>query len=147
MVASHAPLLRASEEDRPLLTQIDQLLAAGAGMAPVRLVLGEQAALLSPAVARLVGTVVHALAAGEALAVTGAATALTTRQAADLLDLSRRRLIGLLDRGELACTRVGRRRWVRLDDLLTYQSRRLADRDAALDRLVALSEELGLYDD
>lgn len=71
---------------------------------------------------------------------------LTTGQAADLLGVSRPTVVSLVDRGALAAVRVGTHRRIRTLDVLAFRDRARAERTAALDELVAVSDELGLYD-
>ena len=70
---------------------------------------------------------------------------LTTQQVADALGVSRPYVVKLIDTGELAAERVGTHRRVRADDLEAYRDRRLQKSRAAMDELVALTEEMGLY--
>jgi excisionase family DNA binding protein len=71
---------------------------------------------------------------------------LTTNQAADILNVSRPYLIKLLDAGEIPHHKVGRHRRIRSEDVLIHKRKLRRDREAFLDRLVAESQELGLYD-
>ena len=82
----------------------------------------------------LVG-VVEAMRAGKAVHLTPSDEQLTTQQAADMLGISRPTLIAIIDRGELACTRVSSHRRIRLDDLLAYRDRRRAAQRAVLEQL------------
>jgi excisionase family DNA binding protein len=70
---------------------------------------------------------------------------LSTQQAADMLNVSRPYLIGLLESGKIAYRKVGRHRRIRYEDLLDYRRRDDLNRRAAADDLAAMSEELGLY--
>jgi excisionase family DNA binding protein len=145
MAASPSLLVTVPEAERAQLAELDRLLTAVS--APVQVVLGEHVVALPPEATPLLRALAHALARGEAVAVTSVPSALTVAEAAGLLGVSRRTLVRLLDAGTLPSTREGGERRVHLDDLLAYRTQRAAARDAGLDRLVALSEELGLYDD
>ena len=142
---SPSPLVTVPEAERAPLAELDRLLAAAP--APVQVVLGERVVALPPGVTPLVHALAHALAQGEAVTITAVPATLTIAQAADLLQVPRPYLVQLLTDGALPCTWEGGERRVRRDDLLAYRAQRAAARDAGLDRLVALSEELGLYDD
>lgn len=71
---------------------------------------------------------------------------LSTQEAADLLNVSRQYLVRLVDGGQLPAVKVGRHRRMRPSDVAAYKAKRDARRCADLDRLVALSEEVGGYD-
>ncbi len=89
--------------------------------------------------------VVRELAQGNAVAVLPVHAELTTQEAADLLNVSRPYLIGLIDQGALPCTRTaGHHRRLRLADVLAYKRARDTERRAALDEMSAESERLGL---
>lgn len=67
-------------------------------------------------------------------------------EAADILNVSRPYLIKLLEAGEIPFHKVGRHRRIRIKDLMRYKADSDQRMDEAMDELVALSEELGLYD-
>ena len=69
---------------------------------------------------------------------------LTTRQAAELLQVSRTHLVQLLDDGRIPCRKVGTHRRVRAEDILAYRHETQSRRRKALDELTALDQELGL---
>lgn len=118
---------------------------------PARFRLGDRSdderQVLVPAAAFAVfAAMLGELAAGRTITIAPAQAELTTQQAADLLNVSRPYLIGLLDKKEMPHRRVGNRRKVLLADLLEYQRRDDARRQAILDELTAEAQELGLYD-
>lgn len=71
---------------------------------------------------------------------------LTTQEAADILNVSRPYLVKMLEAGALPFTKVGSHRRVQLRDVMVYKQRCDAERAQALDRLAALNQEMGLYD-
>lgn len=75
------------------------------------------------AVYRLLRDAVVALSNGIPVAVAPHNTLLTTQEAADLLDISRPTLVRLLAAREIPFSTRGRRRRVRLHDLLEYRER------------------------
>lgn len=88
-----------------------------------------------------------ALTSAGAVSILPVERALTTQQAADLLNVSRQYLVRLLDAGQIPCTRTGTHRRVRLEDALAFKQRRDQDRAKALDELVELTESFGGYDE
>ncbi len=70
---------------------------------------------------------------------------LTTQAAAHFLNVSRQYLVRLVDNGQLPAVKVGSHRRLRASDVEAFRSARDRDRQASLDRLVALSEEAGGY--
>ncbi|WP_205623020.1 helix-turn-helix domain-containing protein [Sciscionella marina] len=88
--------------------------------------------------------VLAAMSAGQAVNVMPAHAELTTRQAADLLNVSRPFLIGLLESGEIQFRKVGTHRRVYVESLLDYQRRDGAQRLDAADELSKLSQDMDL---
>jgi excisionase family DNA binding protein len=84
------------------------------------------------------------MAAGRAVAVVPAHAELTTQQAADVLNVSRPYLIGLLEAGEIAYRKVGTHRRVTAASLLDYMRRDDRQRRNSADELSALTQEMGL---
>jgi excisionase family DNA binding protein len=70
---------------------------------------------------------------------------LTTQEAADLLNVNRSFLVGLLDAGQMPHRNEGADRRVRFVDLMIYKRRRDAESEAALKELAALSQDVKLY--
>ncbi len=75
------------------------------------------------------------MANGNAVALTPLRAELTTRQAADLMQVSRTHLVQLLDEGRIACRMVGSHRRVRVEDILAYRRETESRRRNALDEI------------
>ena len=70
---------------------------------------------------------------------------ITTQQAADLLNVSRPYVAGLIDKGMLPAARmVGNHRRLPLQDVLAYRAESHDRRRQTLDELAAYDQELGL---
>ena len=71
-------------------------------------------------------------------------TELTTRQAADLLQVPRTRLVQLLDDSRIPCRKVGAHRRVRARDILEFRRETESRRRKALDELTVVDQCLDL---
>ena len=90
--------------------------------------------------------ILEAMAAGHSITIIPQHAELTTVEAADILNVSRPYLIKLLESGEIRFRKVGTHRRIMMEDLVAYKEKSDRQSRAAMDELVALSEELGLYD-
>jgi excisionase family DNA binding protein len=89
--------------------------------------------------------ILGALAQGKGVQILPKDMELTTQQAADLLNVSRPYLIGLLESGKIGFRKVGKHRRITFEAVMEYRRRDDAERRAAADELAGLTEELGLY--
>ena len=90
--------------------------------------------------ARVMGT----LETGQGVALVPSDAQLTTQQAADLLNVSRPYLIGLLDAQRIEHTKVGRHRRIPFRALMEYKRHADQRARAAADEMADLGQELGL---
>ena len=90
---------------------------------------------------------VEFMARGDSVNVVPTGQELTTQQAADMLNVSRQYVVRLVNEGRLPCTKTGTHRRLRVDDVLAFKTQRDREREAGLDHLTTLSEELGGYEE
>jgi excisionase family DNA binding protein len=133
---------------RQLLGELAAALASPAEADASARLIGPDGAqhLLPQETYEILRDVVQAMHRGKAITIAPQHTTLTTQQAAELLGISRPTLVKLLEKGEIPYDQPGRHRKVLLTDVLAYKERRRHSRRAALRRIVAASEEMGLYD-
>ena len=86
------------------------------------------------------------LAKGRAVSVSDADEELTTREAAELLNVSRPHLTQLLKEGEIPSHKVGSHHRVYRWDVPAYKAWRREQAEEAMQELTRLGQELRLYD-
>ncbi|HEX4395154.1 MAG TPA: helix-turn-helix domain-containing protein [Mycobacterium sp.] len=107
---------------------------------------GDEDALVIPRpTAVMFAQILDLLGQGRGVQIMPREAELTTQQAADMLNVSRPYLIGLLESGKIHFRRVGRHRRIKFEALLEYKRQDDLERRVAADDLADLSEELGLY--
>jgi len=116
------------------------------GPAQVRLLVedDDEELIVPRGAVELLARILAHMAAGQAVSVVPAHAELTTQQAADLLNVSRPHLIGLLEAGEIEYRKVGKHRRVTAASLLAYMRTDDQRRRDAADELSALTQEMGL---
>jgi len=99
---------------------------------------------LPPVITRLLMNILKETAAGHAVTLVPLESEITTQQAAELLNVSRPYVVGLIDKGTLSARMVGNHRRLPLKDVLAYKADSRAKRRQTLQELAALDQELGL---
>ena len=104
----------------------------------------DQALVLPREVVSLLAFILAQAAQGRGVTVMPSTAELTTQQAADILNVSRPHLIGLLTADKIPYRMVGRHRRIKFEDLMEYKRQSEAASRKAADDLAALGQELGI---
>ncbi len=99
---------------------------------------------LPPTVASLLMDILKQTAAGNAVTLVPVEAEITTQQAADLLNVSRPFVVGLVENGTLPARMIGKHRRLSLRDVLAYKADSFAKGQNALDEIVAFDQDFGL---
>jgi len=105
---------------------------------------GEVTFPLPDPVLRFLVSLLDQMARGNAVALVPVHAELTTQRAADLLNVSRPFLVGLLEKGDIPHKKVGAHRRVRFEDLMTYKRKTEAEREKSLRKLAEETQDLDL---
>jgi excisionase family DNA binding protein len=144
-----------SDRDAELLTQASRLMSEALDRSRARRIAlveekadGSDIARLEvpPATLRLLSQILALMARQQTFVLYPESSELTTKQAAEVLGVSRPFLIRALERGEIPFRKVGRHRRALMKDVLAYKRTMQVKRRAALDELVKTSEDIGGYD-
>ncbi len=146
--------IQLSDADADLLAQASRLMSEALDRSCAhRIALVEEAEGRSgfrlevpPKTLRLLSQILALMARQQTFILYPESSELTTKQAAEVLGISRRYLINLLESGAIPFRNVGRHRCVLLKDVLVYKEIMQVNSRAALEDLVSASEELGGYD-
>ena len=134
-----------SDHDAALAKRAHQTLDALIdGTLPVSARFGDETVDIPTPAVSLLREILGYMAHGKAVALAPLHAELTTRQAADLMQVSRTHLVQLLDDERIACRKVGSHRRVRVEDILEFRRETESRRHKALDELTARDQELGL---
>ena len=104
----------------------------------------EESIVIPESAVRLLNEILTEMARGNAITLIPVHAELTTRQAADILNVSRPFLIQQLERGLIPYRKVGTHRRVTLKDLMAYKKTMAKNGLNALEELSAIDQELGL---
>lgn len=144
-----------SDQDAELLAEASRLMSEALDRSEARRITlveekadGSDVARLEvpPATLRLLSQILALMARQQTFVLYPQSSELTTKQAAEVLGVSRPFLIRVLEAGEIPYRKVGRHRRVLMKDVLAYKQSMQVKRRAALDELVEASEEVGGYD-
>jgi excisionase family DNA binding protein len=136
-----------SPQETELARSSSRLLAACIGRGPtarLRVIDGDGDIEVPVSALRMLVDILANMAEGNAMSLVPIHAELTTQQAADFLNVSRPYLVGLIERGELPCHKVGTHRRIFFRDLLAYREHSLVQSHAALDALAEQAQKLGL---
>jgi len=142
----HEPLTATDEEAlaaRDALAKLKSVAAEGTEIG-LRVARKPDVVPLPARAVALIVDVLTAMADRKPVSVVPHEAELTTKQAADFLNVSRPYLVGLLDKGEIKHRVVGTHRRVLVADLMAYKQKSDEARRAAIARMVAESQKLGL---
>ncbi len=88
--------------------------------------------------------VLSEMSLGNAISIMPIHAELSTQDAANILNVSRPFLVGLLEKGDINFHKVGTHRRVLAKDIIEYKQKTDAERTAALDKLTEESQKLGM---
>lgn len=151
MPASYAKLVGdglPTNDDKVAANHLRQILAAQMSSGEkARLALADEhgetsEVILTPPLAGLLMELLRHVGRGDAVTLVPVGQMLTTQQAADLLNVSRPFLIGLLEKGKIQFEMVGRHRRVRAADLFRYKRDRDERRSRSLTELARSDADL-----
>ena len=144
-----------SDQDAELLAQASRLMGEALDRSRARRIAlveeredgGDIVRLeVPPATLRLLSQILALMARQQTFVLYPESSELTTKQAAEVLGVSRPFLIRVLEAGQIPFRKVGRHRRVLMQDVLAYKKTMQIKRRAALDELVKASEDIGGYD-
>lgn len=95
---------------------------------------------------RLLSNILKQTSQGRPVSIVPIATEITTQAAAELLGCSRPHLVKLLEKGEIAFTKVGKHRRIKYEDILSYKKKLKDNQRKLLAEIMKSDEESGLYD-
>lgn len=97
---------------------------------------------LAPGLSALLLELLRYIGNGDAVTLVPIHEMLTTQQAADILNVSRPYLVGLLERNVIQHEKVGRHRRIKALDVFEYKKTRDEERSRALDEMIHEDAEM-----
>lgn len=95
---------------------------------------------------RLLSEILEAMGNGQPISIVSMAAEVTTQGAAEILGCSRPYLVGLLEKGEIPFTKLGKHRRIKMEDVILYKELKKRVQKEHLTEIMRKDEELGLYD-
>jgi excisionase family DNA binding protein len=126
--------------------RIREFLAHHPGDGPIDVLaeIGDDEALVVPRqIAVMLAQVLGMLEQGTGVQIMPLNAMLTTQQAADMLNVSRPYLIGLLEAGRIPFAKVGTHRRIAFGDLIAYQREDYQAKRAVVDEITRMAGDLG----
>lgn len=144
MLLEHPGTVVPTPDDAELAAKASRMLSRRAKTAlRIRLDDGEELTLPTAA-AKLLTHLLTEMSQGNAVTLIPLHAELTTRQAADFLNVSRPHVVKLLEQKKIPFHKVGTHRRIRFSDLEAFKQTHEAARRQALDELAAEAQEMGM---
>lgn len=105
----------------------------------------EDALIIPRPIVVMFAQILDLLAQGRGVQIVPKEAEFSTQQAANVLNVSRPYLIGLLESGRIPFRKVGRHRRIKFEDLMDFKRKDDLIRREAADKLAEFSEDLDLY--
>ena len=93
---------------------------------------------------KLLGDILKAMSQGKLISLVPVASELTTQAAAEILGCSRPHLVKLLEKGDIAFTKIGKHRRIKFEDIMKYRKQMKEQQKNHLIDIMNSDEETGL---
>jgi excisionase family DNA binding protein len=133
-------LFRARQEELSELAGLSELLV-GSSVDDTAILIGHDKVRLTRTAHRVLRRLIDSLAKGQAITVAPHGLELTSQTAAELLGVSRPRLIKLLEGGHLRFRLEGTHRRIPLEDVLAFRQERARRFESGMRALQAITDE------